>query len=516
MQQSTRFALFFSILIISSVTITSATPIIILNSPQNITYNSTQVLLNATANEPVDFYFKNVRTGNTMILAKNVSSINSLLYFGKGTHQITIWANDSTGEVNKTIYFNSTVHNPVNITSCGIIGSSDTKYIVRSDLYPNSSILWGMYCLYAYEVRNITLDLNGYTVNTGTTNGIDLGYGSDMELFNGTVKGSPSWTQYGITPRMLELEGTRLNIHDLNLSGFMGADIWSLGESLFNRVHVNASVGFWFEGPVTNTYFVNSTIVWNGQNIQHNFWSGTPVAFFDQSDHSNIYFENVYANTTFPKYDFSFQGSFTDIYLRNTDINMSNIDYPDWLADTRIFTQHLIVINVTDQLNQTGSGIIDIEDNGLFGHNESAEDESAESTPNTNILENPTDDLLVPINSKGQGSTWLTEKLTYAKSDSPATIYTYNFSNYTLTARSWDTNETIQLNLTGHHSTIPVSFKLDIPGALPACTVPEMLDLNNDGEIDMADATIVLRYITGLPVSINDTKNCTGINLSPF
>ena len=52
---------------------------------------------------------------------------------------------------------------------------------------------------------------------------------------------------------------------------------------------------------------------------------------------------------------------------------------------------------------------------------------------------------------------------------------------------------------------------------LDSCTITQMLDLNNDEVVNIQDAIIVLRVISGQNVSISGTsKGCEGINLNPF
>ena len=135
MQQSFRFLLLSLILIVSSIYIVSATPQITINSPQQTEYNSTQILLNVTSNETVNFFFKDPHTGKMFPIGENATSLNSYLYINQGSHKFTIWANNSNGETNATVLFNTTKHNPVNITECGYLISSDTAYVLNNDFY---------------------------------------------------------------------------------------------------------------------------------------------------------------------------------------------------------------------------------------------------------------------------------------------------------------------------------------------------------------------------------------------
>lgn len=197
-----------------------------------------------------------------------------------------------------------------------------------------------------------------------------------------------------------------------------------------------------------------------------------------------------------------------DFYFRNTDLDMNKVYYPSWVSDTRFFRQHLVVINVSDQFNETGSGVIDIEDNHIFNGDSNGNGADLET------LKNPTSHLLVATDENGTAETWLTERLFLARSSSPVVITEYDFWPYNLTAKTWNTNTTQQLSLSSN-STIPVKFDIIVPeGALPPCTLAEMLDLNNDGFVDHDDSIIVLRYLAGWNVEPVEAKECTGINLN--
>jgi hypothetical protein len=313
--------------------------------------------------------------------------------------------------------------------------------------------------------------------------------------------------------RIIEFDGTKMKFYDLFIDGHMGVYAWNLDNVVFQNVTINSSIGF-RHYAVTNTYFINSSIIWNGFNAYPGVRSPA-TAFYDQSDHSNIILENTTIEG-FPEYDFYLRDAiYTDYYLRNTEINLSKIKYSDYTADTRIFEQHLIIINITDQFGIGGACSVRILDNGVFPRKEGL-DAKLETHAN------PTARQFVPTGETGIGEVWLTEKLTIAKSSSPAVVTEYDFSPYNITTRGWgsDNYSNAQLNLTDHNSTIYVDFKITtgIQGEeLPVCTITQMLDLNNDSSVDILDAIIVLRKISGLPVSATETsKGCEGINLNPF
>src|SRR3990170_3860302 len=172
MQQSLRSLFLFAILIIS-LSFISAIPQLTINSPGNTTYNSTQVLLNVTSNETVDFFIQSPRGLRSIVLAENSTVLNDYLYLNEGEHEFTIWANNSNGETNATIFFTTTIHNPINVTSCGIIRSSDTEYVLQNDISTS-----GSRCMTFSSLRNVSFNLNGYVINSGTHEALLIDYSS--------------------------------------------------------------------------------------------------------------------------------------------------------------------------------------------------------------------------------------------------------------------------------------------------------------------------------------------------
>ena len=300
---------------------------------------------------------------------------------------------------------------------------------------------------------------------------------------------------------VLELDTSRIKFSNLNISGFIGIRVWSLKDVIFDNVHINSSIGV-FHWSASNTYFINSSFVWNGVPGREDCPSS---AFCGWADRSEFFLEEVNISN-FPENDFIINSGFSDFYLRNTKVVFSKIRYPDTTSDTRFFNQHLILIDVTDQFNESGSGIVEIIDTGEFSR-KTGTDALFET------LINPTAELLVATERDGTVQIWLTEKLVLARSSSPAVVTEYDFSPYNLTARTWNSNTSAILDLRDVNSTIPVSFQINVPAQLPACTLSQMLDLNNDGSVTIADKNIVTDFINGKNVSTNGTKQCEGINL---
>lgn len=482
--------------------IVSAAPVIQILSPENITYSTTKILVNVTSNESVDFFSKDSR-GIDSIFAENVTSFESFIYAKNGSYTFEIWANNSGGETNESIAFSTTEHNPIEISSCGYLYSSDTEYILVNDI---STISWA--CLGAYYLKGISLNLNGHSINRGTSSTLRIMYGSDIEIYNGTLNSSASTTRPGYaTPRVIEVYGSKIRFRDLYIHGHIGVDSESLDNSLFENVTINSTIGFldWYS---QNVYFINSSFIWNG--VGPSFGICPYVnAICGESLHSTIILENTTVED-FPEYDFDFEdSSFTDVYLRNSELNLSKVKFPENIATLRFINQHLIIVNVSDQFNESGSGVIEVIDNGVLPRVSGID-------ALVTTISNPTSNFLIATDENGTTSFWLTENLYVASKSSPLVITEYDFSLYNLTARSWESQATAELNLTDVNSIIPVSIQLEIGGTYEECTIADMLDLNNDEVVNIQDATLILRKIAGLPVSSAGSKECTGINLNPF
>lgn len=479
-----------------------AAPIININSPRNMNYENNKVAIDINSSEPVNFYFKNERTGEKRVVEENVDNLTSFIYAKPGTYDFTIWAENESGETSETVSFTVTSDTesdgPVEVTSCGTLYSSDTDYILMNDISTTS-----YRCLTLSNVRNVTLNLNGYTINSGYRGALAVHWSYDVHVFNGAVKGSPVPLS-GSAPWILEIEGANLKFEDLFIEGYVGVVCWPLDSVMFNNVTVNSSTGIWFEAA-SNIYFVNSSILWNG------VVSGwTPKsAFWAWGGHAkSIILEDTTIDGNFPE-NLNTESASVDFYLRNTNIDLEKIYYSPWASDTRFFKQHLIILEVSDQHNVTGPTSVEIADNGIF-----PAAEGIEAGFTTQL--NPSAHALVPIDKNGQGSIWLNEKLINAKGSDPIVVTEYDFSPYTLTAVAWGSDEVVteELVLTDQPYTIPVSITIQSPEAtLPPCEVSSMLDLNNDGVVDIEDTVIIMRYITELPIVVSEElKGCEALN----
>ena len=126
------------------------------------------------------------------------------------------------------------------------------------------------------------------------------------------------------------------------------------------------------------------------------------------------------------------------------------------------------------------------------------------------LFSNPTSNFSVATNEQGLAETWLTEKTIIYASFSPTESFEYGTPIYNITAKSKNTSSTYVLNITGN-STFKVKLNVSIP-KLPPCELDEMFDLNEDEIVDINDAIIMLRRITGLDVQIVGKKKCEARN----
>jgi len=254
-----------------------------------------------------------------------------------------------------------------------------------------------------------------------------------------------------------------------------------------------------------NTGVRNTIIEFSGIENPH-YGYAPSAAFWDYSYFADTMFENITMKNF--ENDFEFWNTHSNFYLRNTPLNLSKINFEGW-SETRVYNQHSIIINVTDEDGNGVPSIINVTDSGTVPR--VSEEESLYKS-----VSNPTSSMLISTNDKGIATLWLTESLTvFRVAHSPQKIENYTFMPYQLIAQSWNTSETKQFNVSSN-STYKLNFTLSFPKPLPKCTIQQMLDLDNSGDVDINDAIIVLRYITGLPVNTTTTKECEGINLNPF
>jgi hypothetical protein len=399
----------------------------------------------------------------------------------KGTYNFTIYANNSNGVASGNVVFTlGSSLPPIEVTECGILFSSDTEYVLMNNV---SEVV----CFEIYA-KNITFDLNGKRVG-----GSPPIYGECVgsKIFNGTLS-SDYWG-------LVMFDSNKCIIRDMNIFGWGLASLLDSNSMLFERIYANVTdSGFACESRCDMTVR-NSTLELSGESIEYP--SGILIQEAGTSFTRFVLENTVIVN--FP-YHVDLSNFHSDYYIRNTNLDLSKISGHD-SGFTRFYVQHLLKVNVTEN----GTGVpakVDILDNSSLPKLDPQEIEFV-------VDSNPTSNMSIATNDEGLVEAWLTEKLILYTSFSPTIIEEYSYSPYVLIAKGKDTNQTQILDIVGN-STFRINFNLTFP-KLPPCTLDEMFDLNNDSIININDAIIMLRRITGLSVETGATKKCEARNFFP-
>ena len=474
-----------SIFILSNV---FAAPAIQIVSPQHISYATTKILVNVTSDEPTDFFYvTGVRDRKIQVLSSNSTSFITYLYAKNGNYSYTIYAGNSTSNISRSVAFRIVnVSNPINLTECGYIYSSDTHYFVGKNIGLGSNS-----CLVLLSTRNVSLDLNHYS--TGQISVFDS---SEFKLFNGSIYGD-DYVNDVQAALYLNGPGVTAHLKDLFIFGGIGMFMQMQGGLLVENVTINATIGMQI-GDLHHAEFRNVTMIFHD-----NPRFGGGYGIYDVSTYTEIIFNNLTLDDDFPVllYFENFKGNY---YLRNSPINFDKVIISDSSTtpyDNRIFIQHRVLLNVTDSEGNPLSSSIEVKDNSTFFT-------YSDDDIKYKYLLNPLLPRFIGTDMHGLAEIWLNEKLKYYQSGSPITLVDYGFYPYNLTARTGSLISSEIVNLTGRNSTFTANFTLNAPAALPICTVEEMFDLNGDGSVSMKDVLLLLRYLTGVQVMANENKNC--------
>ena len=466
------------VVILQSVCI-SATPDIQILSPQNIQYNNTKVIINVTSNETVNFYIKGLL--RDFLVKNNDTNYESAFYGKTGNYELTIYANNSNGSATETVEFNISAPNPVEITEGGYLGSSNTEYILVNNI--TMGLGW------SFPTENISVNLNGFAINNGAI-GADC---SHSKIANGTINEGMLYLSFSTGCLFKNLSITHEEEE--------GIVVWDTENTVFEDIIVTASFGIYSAEHTAKSIVRNSTFISSGPPIPDWYVTNDDVAFMhDMSQNDEFTLENVKV-VNFTKDVNWLDASIPTYILRSTKLNISESDV--WFSGVaKVYTQHLAVINTTDQNGEGVPVVVEIKDNSTIS-----------GDPMFDFNVNPTHSLLIATNESGLADVWLTEKISILRIESPLSEEVISYSPYNLTARTRDTTTTTTLNIVGN-STFKVNMSLDFPTAeLPACTLFQMLDLNNDGDITAKDMKIVVDYMVGKPVEISSLKNCNALNL---
>jgi len=485
-------------LILSSIFIASfavAAPTIQIISPENISYSDKKIPLNITSDEPVDLYLKGFR--NNVYFERNVTSYESFIYGKEGAYNFTVYATNENGTVSKSIVYNINVPgNPINVTSCGHLSSSGTKYVLANDVESTSTCLF-----WNFDIDGIDLDLNGFTVKGPKPIYAECSY---TKVYNGTLNATGSnyataiWLEFGSgclwKDLVIDATGVGISINSVTR------------DAIFENIGLTAP-----QGLNTDTYYssVSVTLI----NVNFTSPESNPGVFENSafvhydSGPSTFTLEEVIVSNYTTDISFPGEGVLQEYILRNVDINTSISAYR-LTGPFRIFKQHLLACNVTDSKGDAVPGTVSIVDSGNITR--VSEDESKAT-----IVSNPTANVRVGTDSSGLAKAWVTEKLTVYRTASPVTFEEYDFNDYNVTAESKNITNTTSITISGN-STFNLKFTLDAPVVeLPECSLAQSLDLDNNGGVNINDGVIILRHITGKPVSTGISKDCKAKSLLP-
>src|SRR3989344_1234595 len=478
-----------------------AAPSLNISTPQNTTYNTTKINLNVTSNELVDFYTIGNK-GRQHYLVRNPTNLNTYLYGRGGAFNVTIYANNSNGTASGSVVYSiGPIHNPINITSCGWLVSSNADY----QLLNNISTTYG--CLFTGfaappPAYNITVNLNGFMVEGGWAYQGECYY---SKFHNGTFRyvfwsmiisfsDSCEWSNLKIeippTPSNPTADAVffndlvkRITFRDVDIRAARGFHGTFDTQLTLERVNITGMMGpysrdvaFWHEGTLFDNYKLINVAVSNFTE--------------DVSLDGNVNVEYTIANSVF----------------NTTPMINGRFGEGEWMGrDTRvgitkINTQHLVIINLTDQDGNPLAGAVAIIDNKISANPVGALD---------NLAANPTAHVFTSTNNSGLSEIYLTQKVKIIKSFSPIEVEDVSYEPYIITAKSRGAQQNITLNFTTN-STI----KVDISITFPTCTLDQLLDLNNDGYVNINDAIFVLRRITGEQVNVGNGKGCDAPVLS--
>lgn len=477
------FLAVFSSFVVLSLSASVAAPDLQIVSPQAFaSYDSTNVTINVTSNETVDFFFRSMKRDH--YIERNSTSYVSRFYGQNGTVGFTIFANNSNGVSNRTVEFNFTKHNPVEVggTSGGVIGSPDTEYVLVGDI--------GSTLFVDITTENISVNLNGYTINGDGSASIIM-LCSKSVIYNGSLVGGVNM-DFADGCLLKDLAGTSndyalrlFNIYDLTVDGMtMTTPVGvSIDQEGFVDLHLKNSR---FTSPVPEG-------------------EGTVGFIHDDTVADSIIMEE----TKFVNYSLDFlwinEPLNPEFILRNSKIALEGADQTAE-GTARIYTQHKALLNTTDQ---NGVGIpvaVEIFDNSTI-----------EGDFSSYLNGNPTDKILVATNSSGLAEVWVTEKVDLIRINSPPEVRTVEYDPYVMRAIARDANATVLLNISSN-STFPVPIGMNFPSqnatTLPDCAISSMLDLNGDGSVNAHDMKVIVEFMTNKPVTVVSLKGCNALKMS--
>jgi hypothetical protein len=343
------------------------------------------------------------------------------------------------------------------------ITQSNTDYYLTQDT-----------AIFIDSAENITINLNGFNA-IGVT-----GECIDAKIFNGFITAENYAIYLGKSNGCL--------FQNVTIIGEFGVGFSEIIDIKFENVvfNVASSAIEQIDYPLSSKIYIKDSII-NSES------SG-----ISYPDSVYIYIlENVSINT--PSDD-NLNGVFPVYMLRNARLKISE-GTASQVGRGKIYNQHLLIINTTDEAGRGVPAVVYIKD--AVGPEAYSE-----------YYTNPSDDLYIQTDNNGYAKIWITKNLSVYRTTPIFSIQEISYSPYTAVVKSGISNTTVMFGIDQDVNYLNIVVN-EPTTTLPKCTIKQMFDLNNDGSVNLRDAAILARWLTGRNVTIAGTKNCNAISFLP-
>lgn len=132
-------------------TVDTTPPTITIYSPKNITYASSNIDLNVSANEAINTWWYSLDGGANTTFVPNIT----LTGLAEGQHQVIVYANDSVGNVGtSSVYFTVDTTPPLVTIITPTPSYYNANFIVNASVYDTGAGATGVSTVYRWE--NVT------------------------------------------------------------------------------------------------------------------------------------------------------------------------------------------------------------------------------------------------------------------------------------------------------------------------------------------------------------------------
>ncbi|MBN2014476.1 MAG: DUF2341 domain-containing protein, partial [Candidatus Altiarchaeota archaeon] len=334
----------------NTITLDTTKPTIILQSPENITYNTTLINLNVSADDIIDTWWYSLNSGTNITFTPNTTIIAEY-----GSNHLIVYANDTAGNENSSeIYFSTSNY----LDDCSILNEPGTTYYLQKDIINSTKTT----CI-NITANNIILEGQGHTVdgiNTTSTYGIYI-LRPSQQTTNITVKNLEITDWYNGVANYYANNNTFYNItSELNYYGvyFGYTNYTNLTESTIS----NSLIGLWMLYSSFNTVY-NSTFtscsyegVRIGADSTYNIFSNMTVS---NGLNRGIFIEYAQNNTIKDSRIENNAGSGIYVYWAGFSPTENNKIYNNLFNNTNnsIINMFTAYINNWNTTNQTGTRI---------------------------------------------------------------------------------------------------------------------------------------------------------------